>query len=434
MDRIATFLLCCVRNSKRHNITTVTHKPPDHNCYTQTSSHTHSKTECYHQKTIQNTINDLETTINLVEVFVNDFIGCTDDLSSTHLTKLSRAMFHGIHSVFPPPSITKHKGGDPISEKKLDNLDGLWSQTKEILGWIINGANYTINLPDLKVEKVVKTLKKLSRSRRVSLLEFQKIPGTLLHAAIGIPGGRGLFTQIWSAMANHKNGWVTITKNIKAVFSDFRWLFQQIANSPINVAQIVASLPELHGYTDSCKLAAGGVWILPTSNNTNRYIVWTVNFSTAITQKFDTNEITINDLELAGVFLGWLVLEHLLPSLHHTRIGIKCDNSATVAWARKFSARSLRAGHILRALALRQQICKSSPLLVVHIPGVQNDMADVASRFASTPKFNKSSPSLLHYFNTHFKQKTSWEIFHLPTKLISLVTSSLLDTQLTLES
>ena len=235
-------------------------------------------------------------------------------------------------------------------------------------------------------------------------------------------------------MANHNNGWVTVTKNLKAVFSDFRWLFQQIANTPINVAQIVPSLPELHGYMDSCKYAAGGVWILPTPCKTNRFIVWTVNFTPEIIKKFNTHEITINDLELAGVLLGWLVLEHLLPSLHHIQIGIKCDNSATVAWARKFSARSLRAGHLLCALALRQQICSSSPLLVVHTPGVQNDMADVASCFASTPKLTKASPNLLTHFNTHFKQKNSWEIFNLPTKLTSLVMSLLLDMQLSLES
>ena len=382
----------------------------------------------------QRAITDLQNTINLFEVFVDDFIGCTDDSSAAHLTKLSRAMLHGIHSVFPPPSITGHNGGDPISEKKLDNLEGLWDHTKEILGWIIDGANYTIHLPKPKVDKIVRTLKKLSRAKRIAVLDFQKIAGTLLHAALGIPGGRGLFTQLWSALANHKKGWVTVTKNLKAIFSDFRWLFQQIANNPINVAQIVPSLPEKHGYTDSCKSAAGGIWILPTPTKRNRYVLWTVDFTPAIIQKFISHKITINDLELAGVLLGWLVLEHLLPSLHHAKIGIKCDNSATVAWARKFSARSLRAGHLLRALALRQQICKSSPLLVVHTPGAQNDMADIASRFSSTPKLNKSSPNLLTYFNTHFKQENSWEIFHLPSKLTSLVMSSLLDTQLTLES
>ena len=381
-------------------------------------------------------LDDLTNTINLIEVFVDDFIGCTDNLSISHLLNITRAMLHGVHSIFPPPPITGHTGGDPISEKKLDNLEGLWSHTKEILGWIIDGANYTIYLPPAKTEKIVKTIKTLSRTKRIALLQYQKIAGTLLHAAIGIPGGRGLFTQIWAALSKQTHGWVTVTKDLKAVFNDFKWLFKEIINVPINVAQIVPRSPEKLGYTDSCKRAAGGVWILPLPppSTTNRYIVWSVDYPPDLIELFNKHIITINDLELAGVFLAWLVLEHLLPSLHHAQIGIKCDNSSTVAWARKFSARSLRAGHLLRALALRQQLCKSSPLLVVHTPGLQNDMADVASRYSSTPKFNKSSPNLLSYFNTNFKQKTSWEIFHLPKKLVSLVMSSLRGTQLTLES
>jgi hypothetical protein len=382
----------------------------------------------------QQKLNDLQSTMTLIEVFVDDFIGCTDDTSTTHLLKLSRAMLHGIHSVFPPPEITGHAGGDPISEKKLDNLDGLWAHTKEILGWIINGANYTITLPPTKVQKIVQTLTRLKKAKRIALLEFQKIAGSLLHAAIGIPGGRGLFTQIWTAMAKATNGWITVTTNLKCIFADFKWLFREIANTPINVAQIVPRLPETHGYTDACKYAAGGVWILPTQGPHNRNVVWTVSFPPDIVLAFNKGNITINDLELAGVVLGWLILEHLVPSLHHAQIGIKCDNSATVSWARKFTARSLQAGHLLRALALRLQLCKAAPLLVVHVPGVDNDMADVASRFKTSLTLNKKFPTLLSYFNSKFKQTTSWEEYHLPKKLTSRVMSSLQGTQLTLES
>ena len=54
-----------------------------------------------------------------VEVYVDDFIAITNDLSEENLTKLSRAILHGIHSVFPPPTVTGHEDGDPVSIKKL---------------------------------------------------------------------------------------------------------------------------------------------------------------------------------------------------------------------------------------------------------------------------------------------------------------------------
>jgi hypothetical protein len=134
---------------------------------------------------------------------------------------------------------------------------------------------------------------------------------------------------------------------------------------------------------------------------------------------------------MAGVLLAWLVPECHMPSLNHLQAGIKCNNSSSVHWIRKYSAKSLRAGHLLRALlALRQQICASAPLLVIGIKGILNDMADVVSRYASDKLMQAKAASLLSYFNTHFKQETSWEQFPFPPKLLSY----LLGKQLTLES
>jgi hypothetical protein len=73
------------------------------------------------------------------EVFVDDFVGITNNLSRAHLTHISRAMINGIHSIFPPPEVTTHTGGDPISEKKLDKGEGVWSHYKEVLGWDLDG-------------------------------------------------------------------------------------------------------------------------------------------------------------------------------------------------------------------------------------------------------------------------------------------------------
>ena len=377
---------------------------------------------------------DLSSVITLIEVFVDDFIACTDSMARDTILKITRAMLHGIHSIFPPRDVTGHNGGDPISEKKLDKLEGLWQHTKEILGWIIDGANYTIKLPPAKVEKMVHTIKSFSKKQKIRLKDFQKIAGSLHHASMGIPGGRGLFTTIWQAMATNRGGWIKLTPQLKATFSDFKWLFQEIANHPINVAQLVPRLPHIQGFTDACKHGAGGVWIIPLANFTNRNVYWSVDFPPSIISQFDADLLSINDLEMAGVLLGWLALEHLLPSLQHAQAGLQCDNSSTVSWTKKFTARSFRAGHLLRALALRQQLCRSAPLLVISIAGLDNDMADVASRYSSDKKLQYRSPSLHDHFNTFFQQTDSWEAFHFPQKLTSLVMSSLLGTRLTLES
>ena len=54
-----------------------------------------------------------------LEVYIDDFIGVIQSREPDKLLQFSRALLHGIHSVFPPPDITGHGGHDPISEKKL---------------------------------------------------------------------------------------------------------------------------------------------------------------------------------------------------------------------------------------------------------------------------------------------------------------------------
>jgi hypothetical protein len=53
----------------------------------------------------------------------------------------------GIHDVFPADSVNSN---DPIFKKKLQQLDGEYSTTKNILGFDFNGINKTIWLEEVK--------------------------------------------------------------------------------------------------------------------------------------------------------------------------------------------------------------------------------------------------------------------------------------------
>ena len=52
------------------------------------------------------------------EVYVDDYITATHNTCTNHIVRIAKAMLHGIHSIFPPPTITGHSGADPISIKK----------------------------------------------------------------------------------------------------------------------------------------------------------------------------------------------------------------------------------------------------------------------------------------------------------------------------
>ena len=93
---------------------------------------------------------NLQGLIDLLEVYVDDFIAMSNNIEQAHLRQLSREMLHGIHAIFPPPEVTGHKGFDPIAYKKLVDGDGIWDFYKEILGWDFDGIEYTIQLPGKK--------------------------------------------------------------------------------------------------------------------------------------------------------------------------------------------------------------------------------------------------------------------------------------------
>mmetsp|Transcript_43339 Transcript_43339/g.44037 ORF Transcript_43339/g.44037 Transcript_43339/m.44037 type:complete len:99 (-) Transcript_43339:121-417(-) len=83
-------------------------------------------------------------------------------------------------------------------------------------------------------------------------------------------------------------------------------------------------------YTNACGLGCGGVLrpgLLPSPHN-----VWQYEWPAEIKRQFNNHEITIMDLELAGLVLGYLVLEitHVDLSLKH--VGMFCDNKAAVTW------------------------------------------------------------------------------------------------------
>ena len=53
--------------------------------------------------------------MTLLEVYVDDFIFMSNDIRHSHLKKLSRAMLHEIHVIFPKPEVTSHNGFEPVA-------------------------------------------------------------------------------------------------------------------------------------------------------------------------------------------------------------------------------------------------------------------------------------------------------------------------------
>ena len=207
-----------------------------------------------------------------------------------------------------------------------------------------------------------------------------------------------------------------------------------VANRPTKCSQLIPGWPDFMGFCDACKHGAGGVWL--SGKDDLDPVLWRVQWPDDISARLKSGsnpqgDLTVNDLEMAGLLLHCLVLEQRVPSLEGKHAAAWCDNTSTVSWARRLSCkRSLVGQRLLRALVIRHVATRSSPLAPWSIAGANNQMADLASRsFRKGGKGNflLTDSQLLTKFNSQFPltQEASWQLHHLPNKLCSLVFSEL---------
>lgn len=369
-----------------------------------------------------------------LNVYIDDYcLGVVESPDGTLLKRVSRAALHTIHAMFPPPEALGHIGGkDSISQRKLEKGDARWDVEKEILGFLLNGRDRTIRLPQAKADAIAKELNTTLRRRRVPLKRFQKIVGKLRHAATILPAAKGLFTPINNALKGNVP-WIGLGKgsDVRRNLRDLGQLVASLALRPTHVAEIVESSPEFVGHCDACATGAGGVWF---SEHLSQPLVWRVHFPPVISEDVvsDNNpdgSITNSDLELAGVLLHQFALQSVVD-VHHTQTGMFCDNTPSVAWVDRMASRSQApiAGRLLRGLAMRQRALHAAPTSIASIAGTDNKLADVASRaFFSNPVPMLDDNNFLTFFSTEFPlpQMQSWQVVHPTPELTSLVLSTL---------
>jgi hypothetical protein len=146
----------------------------------------------------------------------------------------------------------------------------------------------------------------------------------------------------------HDPPFIPITKELQQILADWRYMIHHLKRTPTSVRQLVMEYPDFIGYSDACRLGAGGIWTNGIS--TIDPILWQLQWPSDIQRGLitDTNPdgwLTINDLELAGKILNWLALECQPIQLEYKHVGSFCDNTSAVAWAHQLrTSKSMVAG------------------------------------------------------------------------------------------
>ena len=152
-------------------------------------------------------------TLRYADVYIDDEILVAQGPAHP-LNKFCRQVFHINDWVFRPndgqddPSIRR----EPISAKKLDKGDACWSTQKVILGWLIHTLEGTIELPPHRRDRLNILLQTALTRKQITMKEWQRILRELWSMVLGIPGGRGLLSQLQFVLQRANNHHIHIHK------------------------------------------------------------------------------------------------------------------------------------------------------------------------------------------------------------------------------
>ncbi len=199
---------------------------------------------------------------------------------------------------------------------------------------------------------------------------------------------------------------------VRAALKDLCTLLRILASRPNHVRELVPDMPHYVGYHNAAAEGAGGVWFSFMDNMPP--VVWQAAFLHDVASKVvsDGNpegRLTNSNLKLAAEVMAVGIALAVAPTVKHVLLGTLCDNTPTVSWIEKMAskAKGPMAGRLLRGLVVMLHCNKAGQLTTVHVPGVDNVMADVASCPAKAQKMSCATTSLsdtnfCSSFNTTF--------------------------------
>ena len=371
------------------------------------------------------------TPLQYVDVYIDDFMA----LAQTYpiATNLRRRLMFNINDVFRansrPSDFVEPVRREPISQKKLDQGDASWKTTGTVLGWLIDTMAGTLRLPPHRLDRLHAILGDLISSACSSVSQWHRLLGELRSMVLALPGCEGLFSQLQAELHRHRrlSSLRTFPLSDATLFCLRHWLLlaRSLADRPTALVDIVPGPPHYVGACDASSAGMGGVWLPTSLAPFATPFVWRMPFPAAVADALvssanPTGTINNSQLELLASIAHEAVLCHH-PMPHPLTVLSGSDNTSTVSWLRRASVTT--EGPLAPLLLLRARLRRANRLnaSVVSVPGVDNVLADFASR-----SFDLSDDDFLLAFQNRFPCQPSWTRLQLPAAVASFMTSTLL--------
>ena len=146
-------------------------------------------------------------------------------------------------------------------------------------------------------------------------------------------------------------------------------LLKEESLEPTTAKGLVMGYPKYLVWVDSSREDVGGGWLQGKDAPEPKF--WRLEWPKKLWARLVTptnleEDLDINDLEMTGNILAWLVLEGIVgnKNIHYKHVGLFSDNTAAVSWTQRGVAKKYASeGRLLRVLALQQRLARMSSLL-----------------------------------------------------------------------
>jgi hypothetical protein len=265
-------------------------------------------------------------------------------------------------------------------------LSGQQPPSRDLIGFAFDGVKQLVYLPRAKALAYIKEMHRMLCRKTVSLKQLQMLVGKLRHVPIILPVAKGFFSPINNAMqGSPKLVGLGANSKLRKVLEDLISILWLLSLRPTHVQELVPAMSHFAGYHDAAAEGAEGVWLSLCDNKPP--MIWCKEFPTdiaadVVSENTPHSHLTNLDLELAVEVLAVGVALDRINNRKHTPLGKLCNNTPTVSWIDKLASKatSPTAGCLLRGLTFMLYHSHAGRLTTVHVRGMENVMADIASR------------------------------------------------------
>ena len=268
--------------------------------------------------------------------------------------------------------------GLEISQSKLVSP----TTTAVCLGIEIDNSNHTLKIPGEKLLEILSICKKFAGKVKVTKNQLQSLLGSLLYITKCVKPARFFLNRMLQLLRDHTSK--SIIPLNRAFHRDLNW-FNTFLLQFNGVTFFDYKEPDHIVYLDACLTDFGAAF---------------ANKVYALPIPLGFKNYTIVHLEILNIVVAIKIWGEIWQN---QAIDIKCDNMAVVEVLRSGRARDPILATCARNIWLLTAIFNIQ-LTVTHIPGVQNEVADLLSRWKGTDSQVNTLSSLIpnyHWMPVH---------------------------------